>query len=217
MRTKLCLLAVPVCLFAGAAQADVLDFSTGFGPFTPGYDDYSNPEFSLGNFYMYLANPNGHKSLGEASDGGWYAGGVTSTFYPGYEPLTANLYLIDSSATFTLNSFLIATAYGTQTLHIVGYNNGTQLYFTDVETSQYASLVTLNWAGIDQFAITQGDDYDQTSSFPFEVIQDPTWGLTNLTYEISTNSGNSNVPEPGLLALLGIGIAGLGISRRRKA
>lgn len=41
-------------------------------------------------------------------------------------------------------------------------------------------------------------------------------GRDNYTMAFQTNAGTS-VPEPGTLALLGLGLAGLGLSRRRKA
>jgi hypothetical protein len=52
-----------------------------------------------------------------------------------------------------------------------------------------------------------------TSATPFDTIifqglANDVYGIDNLTY--------SSVPEPGILAMLGLGLAGLGFARRRK-
>ena len=42
------------------------------------------------------------------------------------------------------------------------------------------------------------------------------FGVDNLGYQFSIQLSPASVPEPGTLALLGIGLAGMGLARRRK-
>lgn len=76
--------------------------------------------------------------------------------------------------------------------------------------------------GLTQFSVAhtllQGAN---TYDFDYGAMQglgDEGWGLSNVfvTANVTIPGGGGNVPEPGTLALLGLGIAGLGFSRRKE-
>jgi hypothetical protein len=194
MNTKSLLLAIPVCLFASMAQADVVNFSSGYGPFAV---DGVNIGPSLNGGYASVAQ---------------YPGNLGVAYNPNAVSLSS-FYLTDPAATFTLNSFVIAGAWGSQTLHFTGYNDGVLSYATDLWVDTVATLLTLDWVGIDQFSITTGSDFVQQANLTGSGQH---WALGSLTYNNAVTT-TPTIPEPGLLALLGIGLAGLGVSKWRKA
>jgi len=76
-----------------------------------------------------------------------------------------------------------------------------------------ALLVELNWENVSRFVIERGGDYVEDPDFG-----DPhNWGEQFVLGALLINEPVTDIPEPGVLALIGIGLVGFGISRRRKA
>jgi hypothetical protein len=109
----------------------------------------------------------------------------------------AQFGLANTASSFTLNSFY-ATAAWTDglTLFLEGIDNGSIIHSTSVKLSNIvASLVTLNWGGIDTFRISTSDN----SQVAFD----------NVAVNVSS------VPVPGALPLLATGLVGIAALRRR--
>ncbi len=97
-----------------------------------------------------------------------------------------------SDGIFSFNSMWARSGQspGTDTAH--GFLSGMEIYTQDFNVGQTYSQVALNFAGIDEIR------FNQTS---FNLVMDDI---------------NVNVPEPATLALVGLGLAGLGFSRRKQ-
>jgi hypothetical protein len=99
--------------------------------------------------------------------------------------------------TFTFNGAQFTSAWFDQTLTFSGYNGATL-----VDTSSAINISTtsptwveLDWSGIDRLEITSTDRH---------------WDMDNFTF-----NGAAPIPEPSTIFLLGAGLAGLGLVRRR--
>ncbi len=129
----------------------------------------------------------------------------------GFSPSSFYLNHANPNATFTLNSFVIAGGWGSQTLGIKGYNNGTQLFSTTQFVNLSAIVFTPGWVGIDQFEITTGADFVviNPTNFVFEG-NGRQWALDNADIQVSA------VPEPETYAMLLAGLGLLGFAARRR-
>ena len=92
---------------------------------------------------------------------------------------------------------------------MTGWYKGVQLYSTSmVLNTQAATLATFNWTGVDnvRFATSGGKDAGYGGGGEY-------LSMDNLTI----NAAVAAVPEPGSLALLGLGVLGFAAARRRQA
>ena len=88
-----------------------------------------------------------------------------------------------------------------QDVKMSAYDGGGNLLGTVAGTTGGQFRLSLNFASITRVAIVPGSFNDWV-------------GVDNITFLFKDQS---QVPEPGTLALLGLGLAGLGLSRRRRA
>ena len=73
-----------------------------------------------------------------------------------------------------------------------------------------------NWQGFLFSGLTAGDHSYTVAGMNSVVWADWNTGQANWTGTLNIPGGSVGVPEPGTLTLLGIGLLGLGLSRRRR-
>ncbi|MBV5309400.1 PEP-CTERM sorting domain-containing protein [Chromatium okenii] len=90
----------------------------------------------------------------------------------------------------------------TASIRFEGFNDGVRLFQNSNQAinSSSPTWIELNWSGIDQLKIYQ------TGVNP--------WVMDDFTYNIASSGA---VPEPATLALLTLGLTGMGVARRRKS
>lgn len=121
------------------------------------FDANGSPEFKTDNVRFLDASrlrsfgSNGYSNVAKSTD----------SKYVAYNPGAASVaeFKWTSKGTFDLNSLVLASAWGTQTLTISGYNDKSLVGSMEFFTSNIASTLTANWLALTHFVIKTGNDY----------------------------------------------------------
>ena len=116
-------------------------------------------------------------------------------------------------ASSTMPTGLLA---GTNYFYTLGASccSGTQGDFSGATNP--TGLAERRWQGVTFTGLSAGDYAYAITGMSTAVWRDWNSNLNNWTGTLNIPRGSVGVPEPGTLALLGLGLAGLGLSRRRR-
>ena len=181
----------------------VLGFSPMVNATTITFEPYLDPFFVYDNVNLMTsdATGNGYASVQDYT-------GTTRIVRNGTTSLPSSSFTMSSPGTFDLTSFVIAGAFGTQTLTIDGLRDGNPIYTVDLGITTTAQLFSpTGWDDIDQFIIYLGDDFIDVNP----SLNRPYWALDNIVLT------ENPVPVPGAIWLLGSGLIGIvGIRKKFK-
>lgn len=194
--SKALMLCASVTVFALStpASAGPIDFNAGLDPAFSyvGVDHYFGPQGAEGGFNNMI--------VATSSLGGVFNRG----------PASPSIFTWLGQGTFDLNSFLIAGAWGNQTLTIQGWKDGALLQFAEVAVTTSPLNFAPGWKDLNELRILiDPTGYTDTTQFAGFGQH---WVLDNL----SVNENLNSVSSPATSILLGAALAVLVWSRRRR-
>jgi hypothetical protein len=166
------------------SHAGIIDFELGLD---------SRFEYTEVVSFNHYVNPSsGYFQMNEIT------GSTNTVFNPnGKSPST---FALNGDGTFDLDSFLIAGAWGSQTLFVEALLDDSVIYSGSIFVNNVSvSTFNANWTGIDAFRITTGIDYVKDPLIDSGSGQH--WVLDNISVN---NLTVIPVPEPTSLALFSL-------------
>lgn len=126
---------------------------------------------------------------------GTVSGANTAYNWVGHSPIYIDWM---GTGTFNFKGAYWTSVWQDQNLTFKGFTNSSLLYSSNsyAINSQTPLWIELNWVGIDRLVIANTGSQ---------------WAMDNFTFDTQP------VPEPATLALMGLGLAGVGFARRRRS